>query len=348
MVADTGAEVRAYRDRARGCLLGGIAGDMAHGECGQGRVSSDTQLMLWGMEGMIRYWIRASERGAHAPSMVALAYRRWAFTQTCGGPGVLDDEARLAAALSWVPDSREEVVTGALVRDRWMYERRSPGNAALTGIMAYRPEGTGGPRVNPDAKGRNAVLRSAPFGVWAPRGPGQAFELARLLAEITHGHPTAPLAAGAFAVILQQLCAGASLDDAVMEALSRLSKHPGHEETTQAIRTLGNGGVGGGTAERALALGLRHAVLARQSGDFTGALKEAGGGAMVCGHLLGAMYGESGWPPAPLVFIERRDLVLPLVDDFLAVALRGDGLMITQFDVDPRLRERYEGTPTGH
>ncbi|MEZ0075298.1 ADP-ribosylglycohydrolase family protein [Planotetraspora sp. GP83] len=97
------------------------------------------------------------------------------------------------------PPSDSFVRTGRLREQAWLYSRRAPGNARLSGLRAdlgpLAAPGTPGP-VNPGSKGCGTVMRSAPFGL-AARDARDAFDLAARCAQITHGHPTGYLAAGA-------------------------------------------------------------------------------------------------------------------------------------------------------
>ena len=77
-------------------------------------------------------------------------------------------------------------------------------------------------------------MRSAPFGL--VNRAGAAFAMAARGAQITHGHPTGYYAAGAFAAIVAYLVDGDSLEGSVLRALRELERHPGHEETSAALR----------------------------------------------------------------------------------------------------------------
>ncbi|WP_245787270.1 ADP-ribosylglycohydrolase family protein [Amycolatopsis saalfeldensis] len=63
-----------------------------------------------------------------------------------------------------------------------------------------------------------------------------AFRLAANCAQLTHGHPTGYYAAGALAAVITHLVAGESLETAAPQAMRELAGHPGHEETTEALR----------------------------------------------------------------------------------------------------------------
>jgi ADP-ribosylglycohydrolase len=333
------AQQQDFRSRVRGCLLGGAIGDalgagvefdsleairQAHGQDGvtdyvvafgrRGAVTDDTQMTLFTAEGLIRAQVRRDSGAWHPPTDIHRAYLRWAATQH-----------------DWGPDERRKD-TGWLAREEWLYSRRAPGRACLSGL-GDDVMGTLAKPKNPDSKGCGTVMRSAPFGLLVGWEPQLVFQLAIECAAQTHGHPTGTLAAGAFAVIVHGLTRGEGLDAAVQRALGSLSAYPGHEETTDALqRALGAVRQGlptatrveslgeGWTAEEALAIGVycalvaedvRHGLLlaVNHSGDSdsTGS---------ICGNLLGVQHGETALPPAWVAEVEGRATILQLADDF--------------------------------
>ncbi|MGW7008404.1 ADP-ribosylglycohydrolase family protein [Streptomyces sp. NPDC054933] len=342
-------EQQDFRSRVRGCLLGGAIGDALgagiefdslekirsqHGEAGvtdyvpafgrRGAITDDTQMSLFTVEGLIRAHVRRDAGTWHPPTDVHRAYLRWAATQADWGPDERDTDA------------------GWLAREEWLYSRRAPGRACLTGLGDDRMGTLAEPK-NPGSKGCGTVMRSAPFGLLVGWEPGLVFQLAVECAAQTHGHPSGYLAAGAFAVIVHALAHGSPLDDAVQRALAQLAAHPGHEETTEALqRALGAVRQGlptaerveslgeGWTAEEALAMGVycalvaedvRHGLLlaVNHSGDSdsTGS---------ICGNLLGVQHGETALPPAWVVELEGRGTILQLADDFAMEMTQGAAL----------------------
>ncbi|MCD7436822.1 ADP-ribosylglycohydrolase family protein [Streptomyces lincolnensis] len=343
-----------HRARVRGCLLGGAVGDAlgypvefssldrirsTHGRHGvtglvpgahgaTGLVSDDTQMTLFTVEALIQARAREREKGIGGawPVLLRQAYERWLETQSKPGP------------------EQGGAPTGGLLGELWLYARRAPGNACLSGIaQLYAPdpwlELDGKPgQVNPDSKGCGTVMRSAPFGLVNPADA--AFAMAARGAQITHGHPTGYYAAGALAAIVAHLVAGESLEGAVLRTLRLLARYPGHQETTAALEqaldlasegmptaekleTLGAGWV----AEEALALavycalaepGVERALLlsVNHSGDSdsTGSL---------CGNLLGALHGDVGLPHAWVRRVEGRAVIAALAEDLAAESVRG-------------------------
>ncbi|WP_345559860.1 ADP-ribosylglycohydrolase family protein [Nonomuraea rosea] len=348
-------------ERVRGCLLGGAVGDAlgapiefqslreirrqygAEGITGyvtdwRGKsalITDDTQMTLFTVEGLLHARTTGllplpgtpshPDGGAQgAPASggpeayggvvagVRQAYLRWLDTQDHRRPPAADQPHR----------------TGALREEEWLYSRRAPGNACLSGLHRHFPGtsswGEPGP-VNPDSKGCGTVMRSAPFGLVTTEAR-EAFELAAACAQITHGHPTGYLAAGAFAAIVARLMGGEALTAAVHQAMELLAGYPAHEETTAALRAavaLAAGGehtpervesLGGAwVAEEALAIGvycaLAEPVVERAlllSVNHSGDSDSTGS---VCGNLLGVIHGGTGLPAAWLRPLEGRDTI---------------------------------------
>ncbi|WP_328686279.1 ADP-ribosylglycohydrolase family protein [Streptomyces sp. NBC_00343] len=341
-----------YRARVRGCLLGGAVGDAlgypieftsldriraSHGPRGAtgyvpgahgalGLISDDTQMTLFTVEALTTAHAREREKGIGGAWSMLLreAYERWLKTQSQPAPG--------------------DSATSGLLSEPWLYARRAPGNACLSGVaQMYAPDpwlpldGTPG-RVNPDSKGCGTVMRSAPFGL-VDTADG-AFAMAARGAQITHGHPTGYYAAGALAAIVAHLVAGDSLEGSVLRALRLLERHPAHEETSAALRealdlaaegsptaekveSLGAGWV----AEEALAIGVYSALVAS---DVKAALLlavnhsgDSDSTGSICGNLLGARYGDHGLPHTWVQRVEGRATIAALADDLAAECVPG-------------------------
>lgn len=305
-------------DRVLGCLIGGAVGD-ALGyqvefkswpqivdewgpdgvtELRRNQVSDDTQMTLFTAEGLLE-----AADGDQFGS-VRRAYLRWYVTQT---------------------EHMPPMGSAGLAAQTWLYMRRAPGNACLTGLAQG-----GEPGVNPDSKGCGTVMRSAPFGLLAD-SPAKAFELARDCSAITHGHRTAGEAAGAFAMMIAGLMRGEGPQRAVSEAMLHLRRNLDSSETLDALRRayelagnlppgpnstepLGQGWV----AEEALAIAVycflgtadvRGALVAAASHDG-----DTDSTAAIVGNLLGAAYGHGALPAEWAAAVEGRETIAALAE----------------------------------
>ncbi|GGL43517.1 ADP-ribosylglycohydrolase family protein [Planomonospora parontospora] len=345
-----------YRSRVRGCLLGGAVGDALgnpvefmslaeirarFGPAGltgmvETEITDDTQMTLFTAEGLIRARLHGGDplAGVHG------AYLRWLDTQDHAAPRPEDGGFR----------------TGWLRTERWLYARRAPGNACLSGLRSgitppppETPLGHG--PVNPGSKGCGTVMRSAPFGLVRASPTFSASSsasssvaadpvaLATAAARITHGHPTAAIASGALAHLIGRLVDGEPLPAAVDSTdrmLSALDGHgPEHHETREALRAARRLAEAGGPApervetlggawiaEEALAIAVYCALV---EPDPRRALLlsvnhsgDADSTGAVCGNIVGAAYGEAALPADWAAAVEGRDAVLRIADDLVA------------------------------
>ncbi|MFD7441830.1 ADP-ribosylglycohydrolase family protein [Streptomyces sp. NPDC059909] len=342
-------EQQDFRARVRGCLLGAAIGDAlgagvaeltveeiraAHGPDGvadlvpaygrRGAVTAATQLTLFTVDGLIRAQVRRDTGAWHPPTDVHRAHLRWAATQR-----------------DWGPDERRKD-NGWLAREEWLYTRRDPDRSSLTGL-ADETLGTLDKPKNPTARDAGALVRSAPFGLLVGWEPQLVCQLAVECAAQTHGHPTAYLSAGAFAVIVHGLARGETVDGSVQRALSLLSPRPGHQPVTDALKQA-LGAVRQGIpspariadlgnpqhAEDALAVAvyctlvgedIRHGL--RLAVNHDGPSHTT---ATLCGALLGALHGETALPPAWLAELEGRPTILEIADDFAMEMTQGPAL----------------------
>ncbi|WP_280417394.1 ADP-ribosylglycohydrolase family protein [Nocardia carnea] len=338
-------------DKVRGTMVGGAIGDALgwpieflsrteilrrYGEPGvtgflpgpepgaPAAITDDTQMTLFTAEGLLR-----CPPGSDAVPALHRAYLRWLDTQQSAGPAPEPD--------------------GWLAAQPFLYAVRAPGNACMTGLrrqsaglLPPRQFGTEGP-VNPHSKGCGTVMRSAPFGLTGS-GPAAAFDLAARCGQLTHGHPTGYLAAGAFAALVDHSIRGVELRTAVQEVVARLRTSTGGQETIDALElavSLADSDPGsaqgvaqageGWIAEECLAVAVYCAVSAQDTGDVRGALLAAvnhsgdsDSTGAVAGNLIGAGHGLSALPREWVGAVEGRDLLIQVADDLVTCFHYGD------------------------
>ncbi|MER6343539.1 ADP-ribosylglycohydrolase family protein [Streptomyces sp. NPDC001595] len=342
-------EQQDFRSRVRGTLLGAAVGDAlgapvdglgieeiretygpegvvdlapAYGR--RGAVTHLTQLTLFSVDGLIRAQVRRDTGAWHPPTDVHRAYLRWAATQR-----------------DWGPDERRKD-DGWLAREEWLYARRDPARPLLIGFGDDTMGTLEAPK-NPGEAGPEAAARSAPFGLLVGWEPQLVAQLAVECAAQSHGHPTAYLAAGTYAVVVHGLARGESLDGAVQHALAMLAARPGHEPVSGALQqALGAVRQGiptpgrveelaaEGTAEHVLSAALYCALVGEDVRHGLRLAVNHGGPsaatATLAGGLLGALHGETALPPSWLAELEGRPTLLELADDFAMEMTQGPAL----------------------
>jgi ADP-ribosylglycohydrolase len=340
-----------FESRVRGCLLGGALGDAVgadieflswpriqaeHGPDGLTDAPSgpleftdDTQMTLFTAEGLLRMVSRGFDRGmADESAVLDHAYNRWLRTQGAG-------------TTRW--DAFIEEWPGWMLGQQHLHQLRGPGETCLS-LSTFTE--TGRPERPPsnDSKGCGTVMRVAPVG-FVEGGPykGDLFDLAIMSAATTHGHRTAHIAAGALALIIDQISKDVPLQMTFDAVEGRLAQEWGSDETLEAIgraRSLARSGpepsaktvesLGGGwIAEEALAIAVYCALVVDTYDEFDrpvaqGVLLAANHSgdsdstAAIAGNILGALCGEDALPEEWLARLEGKEIVSTVADDLAA------------------------------
>lgn len=205
------------RDGVKEYLPENVAGSRAYG-----RITDDTQMTLFTVEGMIRASVRQDRGLGFTVGVLHHAYDRWLDTQLQSGP-----------------DGERD---GWLINERWLYSRRAPGNTCLSALEVPRGgrrklEQFGAQATNM-SKGCGGVMRSAPFGLvphWVWPSDWQLDSAAQAVG-YTHGHSTGQMASGALAVLIGAIMRGHDLPRAIDEVESQLRARHGYAEVYQAIK----------------------------------------------------------------------------------------------------------------
>ncbi len=276
-------------------------------------ITDDTQMTLFVAEGLVL----ASRAGAlQKPSerlrILHRAHLRWLRSQGASSRhptfGRCEDE-------------------GWLIGLEELHQRRAPGHTCLSGLQSPRM-GTIEEPLN-TSKGCGGVMRVAPVGL--ALGVQDPFRLGAEVAALTHGHPSGYLSAGFLAAVLRSLLAGDDLRQACTAALEELARWPGHEETTEAVRSAlslaGNGEptperletLGGAwVGEEALAIAL-YCVLVSENLEAVLLLAVNHGGdsdstGAIAGNIAGAVWGAGGIPANWIEPLELRDEIEKLAE----------------------------------
>jgi ADP-ribosyl-[dinitrogen reductase] hydrolase len=339
-----------------GCLLGGAIGDALgaptefldlcsirrkYGDSGLqtydglGKITDDTQMALFTLEGMIRARLRWLERGiASVPDVLYHAYLRWLYTQE----------------KYHKPDLPDYVFSGWLLEQKILHERRAPGMSCISSLRMGRI----GTMENPinNSKGCGTIMRIAPVGLMFE----EPFQTACEISALTHGHPTGYLSAGFLAEVIYRLSIGNDLKEAIQKAISILEGYEDHYETLWAVQkalNLADGYVAfpemleqlgaGWIAEEALAISLYCALKAKNFRDgVLLAVNHSGDSdstGAIAGNILGLIHGADGIPKEWIDDHEVKDIIDEMVEDALVVL----ELSSEEMDEDRRslLLEKY-------
>lgn len=229
------------RDRIRGSLFGGAAGDAlgyavefmqedairsAYGPDGitaydpgngKAEISDDTQMTLFTANGLLYGQTRKRLQGsADAPRVyAALACLDWLTTQDRGSPDAVRREHFASGnGISWLLDVPE------------LYHRRAPGTTCLSALHALKEPGRDfiAERAN-HSKGCGGIMRTAPVALAYRPGENCAMTQEQLdlegaaAAAVTHGHSLGFMPSAVETHIISRLLAGETdLKAAVLEA----------------------------------------------------------------------------------------------------------------------------------
>ncbi len=228
------------RDRFRGCLIGGAAGDALgypvefekrsaikakYGAAGiteyalfqgfdKALVTDDTQMTMFTANGLLRFAaLRQSGQPAEYTDCIRQAYREWLYTQQ--HPSAPHPFRNNQPEGEWQPPAQYDAW---LMEVPWLYGRRAPGNTCLTAIAGDR-QGTMQRPVN-QSKGCGGIMRTAPAGLFAG-SPEDAMRIGAEAAALTHGHPLGYIPAGVFSYLVYEAAhTDHRLEKIVLQALS--------------------------------------------------------------------------------------------------------------------------------
>jgi len=254
-----GFDAAVVRDKVRGSLLGGAAGDalgyavefvpvqailLAHGPLGitayetdswtgKAMISDDTQMTLFTANGILSAETCGPVCGERTAEYITKAYLDWLRTQETEDIRQLRGEERV----SWLMDVSE------------LYRRRAPGGTCLTSLWDIRDEGAErgsvAQHIN-ESKGCGGVMRAAPMGLRCPPDGkyGSIEDMDRMgaeLAAITHGHSLGYMPAAVLTHIVNRLVypqAEMTLKEIVLEARDTVARIFAEDEYIEELTQL--------------------------------------------------------------------------------------------------------------
>ncbi len=338
------------KDRFRGCLIGGAAGDalgyevefwdeqqigehfgtsgirryVLHG--GVAMISDDTQMTLYTANGLLCGAAAGCDEDGYR-EYIRKCYLDWLTTQEWR-------EEASKGKISWL---------NGIAR---MNSRRAPGGTCLSALMDGGT-GTIDAPIN-NRKGCGGVMRTAPVGLLF-EDESMCQRLGAAAAAITHGHELGYLPAAMLSGIVCVLVNDPEVS--VREAVNRSKEVMKREfagragvqemgdlidralrltdenmEDVSAVHLLGQGWVG----DEALAIAVYCAV--KYENDFEGCLAAAvnhcgdsDSTGAIAGNILGAKLGLAGIPEYYLNNLELREEILTMADDLFEARREADG-----------------------
>lgn len=348
------------RDRIRGSLIGGAAGDALgyvvefitlsdiinrYGGSGiteyklsgeKALISDDTQMTLFTANGLLYAHTRGCLRGILEPmeNYICDAYRNW-YAMQCGMP--IDEWHKIA----WLCDIPE------------LAQNRAPGMTCMSALGSGQI-GTPKDPIN-DSKGCGGVMRVAPIGLFGAYDADKAFRCACAAAAITHGNPLGWLPAGFLARFINRIVFDSvDLTEALYESINHmLMDYPGEESRQLAellyqavalasnnradidnINALGEGWVG----DEALAIAVYSAL--KYQNDFDKAIicavnhsGDSDSTGAIAGNIVGALCDYESMSPKWKTDLELHDVILEIADDLYKVT-SADFYRIADEDAD--------------
>ena len=336
-----------------------------------GAMTDDTQMTLFTAEGIIRAYEGAESKARYGQRLGFPHVRAGDFIQALANGkdagNLLNATCHVHdALLRWLrtqtephgnQQSQEGENDAGLIADPRMWVRRAPGYTCMDSLRAFAERQaavdrmtvaemqdapdkdfpTMGEPAKNDSKGCGTIMRVAPVALMV--GRDLVWDMAMKTSALTHGHPTAQIAAAAWAMMLADVADGADIEESAQRTVDGIKGMKGirkNAETVSAIlaalkaprdgkpetieRFLGEGW----TAEEALSIALyaclcpgtvqdrlRIAVTHSGDSDSTGA---------IAGNMLGLMEPEEVLDLDWASRIECRDIIEGLVIDYCRFA----------------------------
>jgi ADP-ribosylglycohydrolase len=279
-------------------------------------------------------------------------------------PGSYSDETQLslATAKACINAYLNLINEGESLSHQFVYKRylewldnlkdsfrvRQPGYTCMNVLQSGKKGSIADP-IN-DSNEASGLLRTAPVGLAFP--PGMAFREGADYAALTHGHPTAYLAAGFFSEMIAQIIQGKSLQDAVELSIETLISFDDHQDLLKhlekalelfidqvpiesSVTRFGKGV----TAAEVLAIGVLCAlkfVFEYQEGVLA-SVNHSGGSTStgtVTGAVLGTFLGADAIPQLWVSQLEDSQEIVEIAEDMHSVFKKGVRISFEKYSLD--------------
>lgn len=327
------------RFEKKGCL------DLAVSKrTGTALFTDDTQLSLFTADGLLWAHSAGADDGqVNYEDYVFLAYQVWLYTQTKTVAG---------KEYAWLFDPSQNAYKLRLLKAKGLYKKRTADTKNIDALLKIRNMAYGTPenRLN-DNKDNGAVKRSAPIGLYFYNDTRKAFDMGCRCGAITHGDPVGYITAGCYAAIIAEIVSGAEIEDAVKTVIALLENVADGEilaKTLQyALELVNNADVDpmdavkkmgyGFEAYEALAIAVYCSVLHNESPRYAIQLAANHDGASdtcasMTGAILGAYFGEQGFPKSWVEKLQYKNLISAMADKMLKIVCSSEDDVVDEGD----------------
>jgi len=284
--------------------------------------TDNTQLTLFTADGIIWASYSNAPEGVNYSEYVFYAYQYWLYTQT---KTVADER------YSWIFDRNANPYRSKLIKTKGLYKKRFSSTVNIDALLEASNMNYGkiGKSLNNNSD-NGGLKRVMPAGLYFNYDTLLAFRAGADFAAITHGDPTAFLAAGCYSAIIAELVNGARIDDALDKAMVILKSYKNFDECYKTLENVKNlladasvppleavSEIGRGVrADEALGIAVFCAALHEDS--YENAVRLAvnhDGESDVCGALCGGLLGAyHGARFVPKKWVKKLSL-LRLIED---------------------------------
>ena len=231
-----------------GCIIGGACGDALgypvehkklwkiielYGEkgiCemvlenGIAQITDDTQMTIYTAQGLI-HAMQKQENYEGFVKEVHLSYLRWIIS-------LLHNKEEMVSLYSSM-FSENELAENDLLDNEGIDVKMCRGGSTFSALLSGNRYSPSNPA--PEGVRCGTIMRSAPIGIFAYQYPELAFRLGSDCGALTHGDPSAYLAAGFMCMLLSYLLQGCELEKSIYDCLDYLQKQDSYQTLFQVL-----------------------------------------------------------------------------------------------------------------
>ena len=252
IIVDIMPEQLSLESRAIGCLLGGACGDaLGHPvehkklekiyeeygengiqamkvEDGIAKITDDTQMTIYTAQGLLHAISKKCDYDGYIRE-VHLSYLRWLTS-------LLKNEEEMICLYNglYLPSELKENDLLADGKNIGLDKKMCRGGSTFDALLSGERYSVS----NPPEEGVRCgtIMRSAPIGIFCHDNPELAFRLGRDCGVLTHGVPSAYLAAGFMCMLLAYLLSGEELESSISKCMNYLKEQQDSEKLLKVLQ----------------------------------------------------------------------------------------------------------------